>query len=64
MSDIGGIDGITAEVLYSAEVVHDGGAYTLVVRDLVRGTLQTTTLPQRTVKKIPMYLCMLDLERR
>ncbi|MGW7099593.1 hypothetical protein [Streptomyces sp. NPDC054883] len=52
----------SADVLYAAELVHRHGAYTLIVRDLVRGVQKTTTVPRKTVGKIPMYLSMLNLD--
>lgn len=51
-----------ANVLYRAELVLDDGSYTLLVRDLVRGTLQKTSVPRRTVEKLPAYLSMLNLQ--
>ncbi|MFI6984115.1 hypothetical protein ACIBSV_36700 [Embleya sp. NPDC050154] len=54
--------GTSAEVLYAVELVHDRGTYTVLVRDLAQGTLQTTTIPGRTVARIPVYLSKLGLE--
>lgn len=56
-------DDTSADVLYTAEIVYDSGTYTLVVRDMVRGTLQTTTVPRRIVSKMPTYLSMLNLRQ-
>lgn len=58
-----GEEGATANLLYRADLVHDRGIFTLIVRDLVHGTLQTTTVPGRTVAKIPLYLSKLDLQQ-
>ncbi|MFI2203100.1 hypothetical protein ACH47Z_20410 [Streptomyces sp. NPDC020192] len=56
-------EGTSASLLYRVELVYDRGVYMLIVRDLVQGTLQTTTVPGRTVAKIPMYLSKLDLRQ-
>ncbi|MGV4988823.1 hypothetical protein ACVB8X_39435 [Streptomyces sp. NRAIS4] len=53
----------SASLLYRAELVYNRGIYMLIVRDLVQGTLQTTTVPGRTVAKIPVYLSKLDLQQ-
>ncbi|EST28991.1 hypothetical protein [Streptomyces roseochromogenus] len=49
-------------VLYRAELVLNNGSYTLVVRDLVHGTLRMTGVPRRMVAKFPAYLSMLNLQ--
>ncbi|MEV6974406.1 hypothetical protein [Kitasatospora sp. NPDC093806] len=50
------------DVLYTAELVNDSGTYKLIVRDLVHGSLQSVTVPRRTVGKIPAYLSMVGLQ--
>ncbi|MFF5973416.1 hypothetical protein ACFY7C_18015 [Streptomyces sp. NPDC012769] len=52
----------TVDVLYTAELVHRDGTYTLIVRDLVHDVRKTTTVPRRMVGKIPLYLSMLHLD--
>ncbi|WP_162793644.1 hypothetical protein [Streptomyces paludis] len=54
-------DDASKDVLYTAELVNDRGTYTLIVRDLVNGTLQSVTVPGKTVGKIPTYLSMIGL---
>ncbi len=53
----------SADVLYAAELVHDRGAYVVIVRDLTRGTRQTTKISKRMVGKIPVFLSKLDLQQ-
>ncbi|MFE2285361.1 hypothetical protein ACFXDJ_14445 [Streptomyces sp. NPDC059443] len=55
-------DEASMDVLYTAELVNDCGTYKLIVRDLAHGTLQSVTVPRRTVGKIPMYLSMVGLQ--
>ncbi|MEU2712797.1 hypothetical protein [Streptomyces sp. NPDC007205] len=61
-TDITGESDSAKNVLYRAELVLDGNSYTLVVWDLVRGTLRKTGVPRRTVEKLPAYLSMLNLQ--
>lgn len=58
-----GEESTLVDVLYTAELVHDRGIYTLIIRDLILGTQQTTEVPRNTVDKIPKYLSMLDLQQ-
>ncbi|MFK0256514.1 hypothetical protein [Streptomyces sp. NPDC090445] len=47
-------------LLYAAELVEENGAYTLVVQDVRRGTVQTTPVPRAMVDKLPIFLSALS----
>lgn len=47
--------------LYSAELVVGAVGYQLVIRDHVRGTLESTQVSRKVVAKLPVYLAKLDL---
>lgn len=47
-------------LLYAAELVEEDGAYTLVLQDVVRGTVQTTPIPKSMVDKLPTFLSALS----
>jgi hypothetical protein len=49
-----------ATLLYTAELIEDGGTYKLVVQDLVRDTVQTTPVPRTAVDKLPVFLSALS----
>ncbi|MFH9347859.1 hypothetical protein [Kitasatospora sp. NPDC017646] len=49
----------TETLLYAAELVEENGTYTLVVRDVRRGTVQTTPVPGTMVDKLPVFLSAL-----
>ncbi|MDH6127504.1 hypothetical protein [Kitasatospora sp. GP82] len=46
-------------LLYTAELIQDGGTYKLVVQDLVRDTVQTTPIPRAAVDRLPAFLSTL-----
>ncbi|MEU2393458.1 hypothetical protein [Streptomyces sp. NPDC007369] len=47
-------------LLYAAELVEEDGAYTLVVQDVVRNTVQVTPVPKSAVDKLPTFLSVLS----
>ncbi|WP_371539256.1 hypothetical protein OG210_28125 [Streptomyces sp. NBC_00466] len=47
-------------LVYSAELVEEGGVYTLVVTDRIHGTVQTSVVPQRAMDKLPYFLSLLN----
>ncbi|WP_345588241.1 hypothetical protein [Streptomyces marokkonensis] len=47
-------------LLYAAELVRDDGTYKLVVRDVVRDTVQVTPVPESAVAKLPVFLSALN----
>ncbi|MFG2881662.1 hypothetical protein ACGFYV_04950 [Streptomyces sp. NPDC048297] len=47
-------------LLYAAELVHEDGTYKLVVQDVVRDTVQVTTVPKSAVDKLPVFLSVLS----
>ncbi|WP_202231989.1 hypothetical protein [Actinacidiphila reveromycinica] len=49
----------TRTLLFAAELVEEDGGYALVVRDVVRGTVQTTPVPKAMVDKLPVFLSAL-----
>ncbi|MBQ0866001.1 hypothetical protein ACH4RA_20015 [Streptomyces smyrnaeus] len=49
----------TDDVLYSAQVRHEDGRYTLTVTDLVNDTVQVFPVAKRAVDRLPFYLDML-----
>ncbi|OIJ94173.1 hypothetical protein BIV24_11185 [Streptomyces colonosanans] len=50
----------TGTLLYSAELIQEGGVYKLVVTDRLRHTVQTAYIPRRAVEQIPTFLSKLD----
>ncbi|MDT0614131.1 hypothetical protein [Streptomyces lancefieldiae] len=46
-------------LLYAAELVREDGTYKLVVRDVVRDTVQVTPVPESAVAKLPTFLSVL-----
>ncbi|MEU9451865.1 hypothetical protein [Streptomyces sp. NPDC048277] len=47
-------------LLYAAELVQEDGTYKLVVQDVVRDTVQVTTVPKSAVDKLPVVLSVLS----
>ncbi|MFH8978194.1 hypothetical protein [Streptomyces sp. NPDC017890] len=47
-------------LLYAAELVREDGTYKLVVRDMVRDTVQVTPVPESLVAKLPTFLSALN----
>ncbi|MGW0671094.1 hypothetical protein [Streptomyces sp. NPDC002746] len=47
-------------LLYAAEIVREDGTYKLVVRDMVRDTVQVTPVPGPLVAKLPTFLSALN----
>ncbi|GAA2251249.1 MULTISPECIES: hypothetical protein [Kitasatospora] len=47
-------------LLYTAELIQEGGTYKLVVQDKLRDTVQTTQVPRAAVDKLPTFLSMLS----
>ncbi|MFJ9850399.1 hypothetical protein [Streptomyces sp. NPDC101150] len=47
-------------LLYTAELIQEGGTYKLIVRDRLRNTVQTTPIAKKAVEKLPMFLSMLN----
>ncbi|MFI9048198.1 hypothetical protein [Streptomyces sp. NPDC053427] len=47
-------------LLYTAELIEEGGTYTLVISDRLRNTVQTTQIAKKAVEKLPMFLSMLN----
>lgn len=55
------IEGLLVEtLLYAAELVREDGTYKLVVKDVVRDTVQVTPLPDSAVAKLPTFLSVLN----
>ncbi|KAB1979311.1 hypothetical protein [Streptomyces triticiradicis] len=50
----------TGTLLYSAELIQEGGAYKLVVTDRLRHTVQTAYVSRRAVEQLPVFLSKLD----
>ncbi|MER7771516.1 hypothetical protein [Kitasatospora sp. NPDC096140] len=50
----------TETLLYAAELVEEDGAFTLVVQDVRRGTVQTTPVPRSMVDRLPVFLSALS----
>ncbi|MET8615629.1 MULTISPECIES: hypothetical protein [Streptomyces] len=46
-------------LLYAAELVREDGTYKLVVRDVLRDTVQVTPIPESAVAKLPTFLSVL-----
>ncbi len=46
-------------LLYAAELVEEGGTYTLVLQDVARNTVQATPIPRAMVDKLPIFLSAL-----
>ncbi|WP_335982936.1 MULTISPECIES: hypothetical protein [Streptomycetaceae] len=53
------MDTSTRTLLFTAELVEEDGSYALLVRDLRRGTVQTTAVPKAMVDKLPTFLSAL-----
>ncbi|MFD0396645.1 hypothetical protein ACFVHI_00965 [Kitasatospora sp. NPDC127121] len=49
----------TGTLLYAAELVEENGAYTLVLQDVRRDTVQTTPVPKAMVDRLPTFLSAL-----
>ncbi|MFJ7625355.1 hypothetical protein ACIQZN_02545 [Streptomyces sp. NPDC097595] len=49
----------TQTLLFAAELIEDNGAYTLVVEDVNKGTVQSTPVPKAMVDKLPVFLAAL-----
>ncbi|MFJ8345249.1 hypothetical protein ACIQ9J_02540 [Streptomyces sp. NPDC094153] len=47
-------------LLYSAELIQEGGSYKLVVTDRLRHTVQTAYVPRRAVEQLPTFLSKLN----
>ncbi|KJK59174.1 hypothetical protein [Saccharothrix sp. ST-888] len=47
-------------LLYTAELIEQGGSYKLVVQDLMRDTVQTTPVPRTAVDRLPVFLSALS----
>ncbi|MER7715438.1 hypothetical protein ABTX99_00595 [Streptomyces flaveolus] len=47
-------------LLYAAELVREDGTYKLVVKDVVRDTVQVTPVPASAVAKLPTFLSVLS----
>ncbi|MFH9729753.1 hypothetical protein [Streptomyces sp. NPDC017260] len=47
-------------LLYAAELVREDGTYKLVVKDVVRDTVQVTPVPESAVAKLPTFLSVLN----
>ncbi|MCX4444940.1 hypothetical protein ACIOEZ_07465 [Streptomyces sp. NPDC087866] len=49
----------TQTLLFAAELIEEDGAYTLVVEDVTKGTVQSTAVPKAMVDKLPVFLTAL-----
>ncbi|MER5279545.1 hypothetical protein ABT025_27960 [Streptomyces sp. NPDC002809] len=49
----------TRTLLFAAELIEENGTHTLVVQDVRRDTVQTTTVPKAMVDKLPIFLSAL-----
>ncbi|MFI9047251.1 hypothetical protein [Streptomyces sp. NPDC053427] len=47
-------------LLYAAELVQEDGTYKLVVQDVVRDTVQITSVPASMVNRLPTFLSALS----
>ncbi|MFD5255163.1 hypothetical protein ACKI10_34385 [Streptomyces galilaeus] len=47
-------------LLYAAELVREDGVYKLVVKDVVRDTVQVTPVPEAMVARLPTFLSVLS----
>jgi|tagenome__1003787_1003787.scaffolds.fasta_scaffold20534806_2 hypothetical protein len=47
------------DVLYSAEIRHAEGQYVLAINDYLCSTVEVYVLPNKAVKKVPIYLSVL-----
>ncbi|MER7463212.1 hypothetical protein [Streptomyces sp. NPDC097981] len=47
-------------LLYTAELIEEGGTYKLVVQDMRRDTVQTTPVPRTAVDRLPVFLSALS----
>lgn len=50
----------TGTLLYSAELIQEGGAHQLAVTDRLRHTVQTACVSRRAVEHLPALLSKLD----
>ncbi|MGW7514566.1 hypothetical protein ACWGJ2_03105 [Streptomyces sp. NPDC054796] len=48
-----------AEIMYSAEVHHSNGTYTLTITNRLRDEVEVYEVPKKAVEKLPFYLGML-----